>query len=394
MSQELINHNDDLKRLRNEGYEVEISNNFLLVNNIPYVNNKQEVVFGMLASRLELSGDSTIKPTDHVALWAGEHPCDSKGNPLVHLVNSSSSQTIREGLVTSYTFSQKPSNGYNDYYQKMTHYTKILETKARVLNSNVTAQTFAPITLTEEESVFNYLDTATSRAGITSVNDKLTKDKIAIVGIGGTGSYILDFVAKTPVKEIHLFDGDRFLQHNSFRSPGAPSIEDLKKNTTKAEWFSEIYSKMRRKIIPHPYFVDDSNLSELKSMNTVFICVDKGKTREMLVKYFLENNITFIDVGMGLCSEDDALTGLVRITTCTPSYHKHVSSRIPFGGTEENEYSTNIQIADMNALNAVFAVIKWKKLCGFYKDFANEHHTTYGIVTNTITNDDEAANET
>ena len=47
----------------------------------------------------------------------------------------------------------------------------------------------------------------------------------------------------------------------------------------------------------------------------------------------------------------------------------------------------------MNALNAVFAVIKWKKICGFYSDFANEHHTVYGISTNTVTNDDEDTNE-
>jgi hypothetical protein len=37
-------------------------------------------------------------------------------------------------------------------------------------------------------------------------------------GLGGTGSYILDLVSKTPVNEILLFDSDDFLQHNAFRS--------------------------------------------------------------------------------------------------------------------------------------------------------------------------------
>jgi hypothetical protein len=53
-----------------------------------------------------------------------------------------------------------------------------------------------------------------------------------------------------------------------------------------------------------------------------------------------------------------------------------------------NEYSQNIQIADINALNAALAVIKWKKLRGFYTDLGHEHNTTYGIDTNTITNDE------
>ena len=58
---------------------------------------------------------------------------------------------------------------------------------------------------------------------------KLMNHKVAIIGLGGTGSYILDMLAKTPVSEIHLFDGDDFLTHNAFRSPGAASLDDLSK---------------------------------------------------------------------------------------------------------------------------------------------------------------------
>jgi len=388
MSQELISHSIDLKRLRDEGYEVDISNNFLIIKNIPYVNDKKEVRCGVIVSNLELAGNITIKPNNHVALWVGTHPCDKNGLPLVNLVNGPSSATIGEGLVTSFSFSQKPINGYDNYHQKMTHYIHILEGEARAIDPNVTAQTYKPIKLSKEESVFHYLDTATSRAGITSINEKLKKNKIAIVGLGGTGSYILDLIAKTPVEEIHLFDGDKFLQHNAFRSPGAPSLDDLSKNITKAEWFAETYSKMRRNIIPHSQFVDESNISELNSMDMVFICVDKGGVREILIQYFIENKITFIDVGMGLSINDDKLTGLVRITTGTPSFHSHISDRVPFGNNKENDYSTNIQIADMNALNAIFAVIKWKKICGFYHDIPSEHNTVYGISTNALTNDE------
>jgi tRNA A37 threonylcarbamoyladenosine dehydratase len=38
------------------------------------------------------------------------------------------------------------------------------------------------------------------------VTAKLEGKKIAIVGVGCTGSYILDLVAKTPVSEIHMYD--------------------------------------------------------------------------------------------------------------------------------------------------------------------------------------------
>ena len=50
----------------------------------------------------------------------------------------------------------------------------------------------------------------------------------------------------------------------------------------------------------------------------------------------------------------------------------------------------SIQIADLNALNAALAVVKWKKVCGFYHDAVQEHFSTYTINVNMLTNDDPA----
>jgi hypothetical protein len=150
---------------------------------------------------------------------------------------------------------------------------------------------------------------------------------------------------------------------------------------------------MRRKIIPHPQYINETNIAELKPMDFVFLCLDKGGPRRKIVDYLVENKIPFIDVGMGLNIQDGALGGLVRVTTCTPSFHDHLTRRIPFSDGEDNEYSRNIQIADMNALNAALAVVKWKKMWGFYIDLGNEHNTVYGVSTNLVTNED-VSNET
>src|SRR5574340_806898 len=251
MSLALINRSADLKKLLDEGYELEVYKTYLLIHRVPYVNSEKRVAYGTLVSPLEISGDSTVKPQDHVVKWVGGFPCDHNGTQLTNLVNGNIQETIREGLIAAYTFSQKPdANGYSDYYQKMTKYILMLEGDARVITPGVTAKTGALVKLDEEESVFCYLDSASSRAGITTINEKLKMDRIAIVGLGGTGGYVLDLLAKTLVGEIHLFDGDSFLQHNAFRSPGAPSFEDLVKKPMKVIWFAENYSRMRRKIIP------------------------------------------------------------------------------------------------------------------------------------------------
>ena len=203
--------------------------------------------------------------------------------------------------------------------------------------------------------------------------------------MGGTGAYILDLVAKTPVLEIHLFDGDDFDQHNAFRTPGAASIQDLGNKMKKTDYLASIYSKMHRQVIPHGYFVDETNIDTLGEMSFVFLSIDKNSARKIIVNYLLNAGMPFIDVGLGVTEVDGKLGGLVRTTTVTKEKTSHVSTTIPMVDSEvDDAYSSNIQIADLNALNACFAVIRWKQLCGFYTDFGNAYNTVFSIDTTII----------
>ena len=52
MSQLLINHSPELKRLRDEGYNTSIIANHLVVDDIPYVTSSREVKIGKLVTDL------------------------------------------------------------------------------------------------------------------------------------------------------------------------------------------------------------------------------------------------------------------------------------------------------------------------------------------------------
>jgi hypothetical protein len=225
------------------------------------------------------------------------------------------------------------------------------------------------------------------------VSRKLEIANVAIIGVGGTGAYVLDQVAKTPVRQIHIYDGDRFSQHNAFRAPGAPSKENLAEKPQKVSYLHGVYSRMHRGIVAHDCFVDDSNVGELRKMAFVFLCLDKGGPKRLIVEKLEEYGVPFVDVGMGLYVAKEALHGVLRVTTSTPTTHEHVRAlnRITFtNGDGHDEYSTNIQVADLNALNAVLAVIKWKKLFGFYGDLEHEHFCTYTLDGNALANEDQA----
>ncbi len=394
MSQQLINRNEDLKQLENDGYDIEIRlEKYLLVKNIPYVNSKKEIAYGTLISDLIFAGDETVPPTDHVAYFIGDHPCDVTGNEITQIKHASGERSLAEGLVIQHSFSAKPKlpqETYKNYHHKMDTYVNIIIGPARQIDSQITATIYPDRELSEEESVFKYPETASSRAGISIINKKIELGKVAIIGVGGSGAYVLDLVAKTPVKEIHIFDGDEFLNHNAFRSPGAPSREELRARKFKVAHFAEIYSRMRWQIVPHENYVNAENVDELKGMDFVFLCLDKGADKKTIVEKLREWNKPFIDVGIGVnLLEGDSIMGTVRTTLVTPEYSAHVERRIPFSdGQVNHDYSKNIQIADLNALNAALAVVKWKKLYGYYQDTENEHNSFYSIAGNTLVNED------
>lgn len=386
MSNSPTSHSPDLRKLQDEGYEIEIRGGLLLVHHVPYVNSSKEVAYGILASKLELANDRTVKPRDHVAQFIGGIPHDTHGRPL-SILHQQAAHDMGHGLTASCSFSSKPAAGYRDYHHKMSAYAKILESEALQIDPGATARTFRVIEAAEDDSPFLYRDTATERAGVTALSEVFKGQKIVIVGLGGTGSHILDLVAKTWVAEIHLYDRDRILQHNPFRSPGATSAAELEGAPNKANFHAARQGVMRRGVHPHPEHVTETNVEGLADADFVFICIDSSEARGMLAENLERMGRSFIDVGMGVSLRDGKVGGLLRVTTSTPEYRNH--ERLPTGEDDPDEiYSTNAQIAELNLINAGLAVMKWKKLLGFYPDSELEHHSVYAIDGNTIVNDD------
>jgi ThiF family len=391
MSHKLIDLNEDLRKLRDEGYNVDIYGGYIVVRDIPYVNDKCEVRRdGALADPLNLNGELLNPPKDHTIKFAGDYPCGSDGKPIEGIRQGSGPLEIGPRLITQHSFSAKPPLGnYKDYYDKIRTYDAILSGPAATLDPTVTAKTYRVVEPEDDLSPFQYIDTASAQAEIGAITQKLAVEKIAIVGLGGTGSYVLDLLVKTPAKEVHIFDGDKFSSHNAFRAPGAASKDDLHRQMLKVEYFKEIYSRMHKGIVEHPDYVDESNVDALREMACVFVCVDAGPAKKLIISKLEEFGVLFFDVGMGLYAANSKLGGILRVVTSTPENRDIARARISFaGGNDENEYDKNIQIADLNALNAVLAVIRWKKMREFYIDTKQANYCSFTIGGNLLLNED------
>ncbi|MBL0726617.1 ThiF family adenylyltransferase [Piscinibacter sp. HJYY11] len=391
MSRALISRSPDLLRLQNDGYEVDVRSGHLLVHSVPYVNARGEIALGCAVSELTLAGDVTSRPGSHIVMFVGEHPCNRDGSEILQIKHQSHTMALAADLVAQHSFSNKPPQGYADYYEKMTRYIEIISAPAMSLRTDVTPRTYKVIEAAADDGVFNYVDTASTRAGIGAITAKLAMRRVAIVGLGGTGSFLLDLLAKTPVQEIHLYDGDLFLQHNAFRAPGAASIEELRDRPSKVAYHRANYAQMRRGIHAHREYIGEDNVSQLQGFDFVFLCMDTGPAKKLIIDALHAANTPFIDTGLGVQMLEDSLElwAICRVTTSTPAKQDHVARRISFAVPDEDgDYERNIQIADLNALTAAYAVIRWKKFCGFYQDLEHEHDSTYSTNCNLLTGDD------
>jgi hypothetical protein len=391
-SAEIIAASSDLKRLHEDGFELSIKRAHLLVSSVPYVTASRTVARGVLIFPLTMASDTTAgTPLDHVAFFAGDQPHYADGTPIAGIVNEQGTIKLAEGIVAKFRFSSKPEVPDADYGVKVRRYVDVISGPARVLDKTATAQTRMIVESEDDDSPFVFLDTNSARAQITPISDKLKGLRIAIVGVGGTGSYLLDLVAKTRVKEIHLFDDDEYSLHNAYRSPGAPTRDQLRARIPKVDYFGETYSRVHKGIILYHERITAANLTKLAGMNFIFLCMDPGPDKAQLVTFLVNSGIAFADTGLGVEVASDKLIGIVNLITVTPDYKGHVHKIAVNAGGDDDLYASNIQIAELNMLSAVLAVIRWKKYCGFYADDRHEHECSYTVGPNMLTNEEVSA---
>jgi hypothetical protein len=275
--------------------------------------------------------------------------------------------------------SNKPPEGYADHVAKIDRYVTILCGPA-MERDGVSPLTFRKVRSEGEESVFTFTDTLTSRAEISDLARLFKDEVVAIIGLGGTGSYVLDFLVKTPVARILGFDRDPYHVHNAFRSPGR-LLDEGELDHPKAEVYQGRYENFREGLTLTAKNIDESCVEDLKGVTFAFVCVDKGSSRRAIFDLLMKLAIPFIDVGMGLDRKQGPINGMLRATYYEPAHAQFMRDRdlAELSDREDDEYRVNVQIGELNALNACLAVVRYKQLKGFYLDENNFDHMLFKV---------------
>tara|TARA_R110002049_G_scaffold172683_1_gene339465 strand:- start:2910 stop:4079 length:1170 start_codon:yes stop_codon:yes gene_type:complete len=375
----LAENNEDIDKLLKKGYALSMDNNHLVVRDVPYLDGSGELQIGAIVSIVNFINQKKISMRDHQIFFCGSHPHELNGKPIRNLGGGATSVHLSsKDLVVQRSFSNKPPSGrFNNWFDKIESYVTIISGPA-MDKFDITPYTFRMVE-ENSKSIFKLRDTLTSRAEIGELSAKLEKDTIAIIGLGGTGSYLLDFLVKTPVKEIKGFDGDWYHVHNAFRSPGKLNEDELGKRKT--DVYKNRYQNFRENVNIYPNYITRDSAEDLAGVTFAFVCVDSGNSRAEIFDLLIKLKIPFIDVGMGLDKDTGLISGILRTTYFSvESVQKIINKRLaPLSDIPDDAYKSNIQISELNALNACLAVIKYKQIRGFYSDDNYFYHILFNI---------------
>jgi len=383
---ELASRNRFVQDLEEQGYHLDFVGGYFVIYGLPYLNERGELAHGDWASPVDLSADGVLDaPKDHQAWFRGSRPHDQNGRQL-RLGGGDSKVKITGGFETDYSFSYKlfddtgKPRAYESFEEKVHTYLDTIIGPAIAAWPEATPLRALEIKSAEQGTPLRLPDTLSARYNMNDVSGLLIGKKVAIVGLGGTGSYILDFVARTHLAEIALFDGDKVHVHTVFRFPGfIPRAIGM----LKIEALLTQYSQWHGNIVPVPERVTDLNIDKLRKFDFVFLALDHGPSRIFIADWLSANGIPFVDCGMGLNRAAVGLNGVVRVTGVDRAAFEATARTVHLPGAdhEGGEYRKQGQIAELNALNAALAVIRFKQHFQIY----DREDTSASIILETST---------
>lgn len=373
--------NPDLQRLVDDGFHISLEGQHLVVHRVPYVTKDRTIAYCSLISTYCEREVAAGQITDHTVFVVGDIPYRNDGISLeAAMVANSSKQTIAGRSVgCQLSYKTEPLSAMlANYRSKMTHYVRKLGSYVEAIDPSANVRGIGSFTARTVPSIFHFPNGSSARAGLEAYEQKLELQKVAIVGLGGTGSFLLDGLAKTPVKEILLYDHDILEPHNAFRFPGVLPMDIVFGRKKKTDILADIYSQFRSGVISHPERITEANVHELDHCQFVFIAVDHGPSRALVARHLIARGISFIDVGIGIGKRNDTLKlhARARVTLISPST-AHLIDTLPVADDADDAVYGNIQLSELNALNANLALIRYKQHLQFFTDEVNPGVISY-----------------
>ena len=369
----MTNYEDILRQSAEaRGWQIEVSKNRISLSEVPYRQESGDA--GLCRISVDTQDDGlTMKAPEHsgnahhaatLTGVSGARAYQANGEPVGNVLWSDGTNEC--------VISIMPDSGdYVDAWHALVVYaTSVTGPAGRAEREQV-------------ERLFEFNIEGENYRDMKEWRDRAGGQKIAIVGLGGVGLWILDLMSKTYVSEIRIWDGDEIEGRNLLRAPGWASKDAI--GTNKAEYFGQHYQRFRKGISIHPeYWQPGEHANVFDEMDFVFMAVDKADVRAALCETLEQRGIPFVDVGMGVELHQGRVRG-----SCQVFYSGEDPGRWRVGiptaeGTEGAKAYYDLQLADLGALNAALAVGMWRRHTEQYEEEERNWLIRYLIEENDL----------
>jgi hypothetical protein len=382
-----LSEDGSIQRLLDEGYPLYRRGSYLVMA-VPYLDAAGDPRTGLMVDTINFDADHRARtlPMNHQMYFVGDQPYDQDGRILFGGAGGSVTPLF-DGKSSTFYWSWKllGDNGHmRDYvslYEKFTEYASYIAGPAEAKHPEFSATPYAAIGEAASECPFPFDDMNSARANLSELDKLIADDTVAVIGMGGTGSYIFDLISKSRVRAIRLYDFDVFDIHNAFRIPGASDREEL--GQPKVRVVERRYAGWHNDVRAFEERLDGESASLLEGITFAFLAVDKIAARRDIAKLLLARGIPFIIVGMGLHHGSPGLTGMVETTLLDAASRPEAISEVIGDHLIDipDEYQKNIQTVELNAFNAAMAVFMYKKYRGYYAGGHSTYQATFTIST-------------
>ncbi len=300
----LASRNPYVQDLHELGYDADLVGGYFALYGLPYLDQDGALQHGDIFTPVNLGAENVIEPTGtHQVWWRGGKPHGPGGVELAISPTDAAVQ-IADGVMTNLAFSLKlldaneQKREYVSFQEKIETYLDVIVRPAVAAHPGASPLRGIERRAQEQGSPLRWPDTMSANYGVNDVADKLRGKRVALIGLGGTGSCVLDFIARTHLDAIVLFDGDKIHVHTLFRIPGVLGKSAVGK--PKVEALARHYDAWHAAITPVAERVTAENVEQLRGFDFVFVAVDDGPSRRFIADWLSTADIPFVDLRNGL----------------------------------------------------------------------------------------------
>jgi molybdopterin/thiamine biosynthesis adenylyltransferase len=194
---------------------------------------------------------------------------------------------------------------------------------------------------------------------------KLQKKKISVVGMGGIGCPLAQYLISSGIKNINLFDDD-VVEKNNLNRQNLYSIKDVGQKKIIIAKKKLLGINPKANIILYPEKITDSNVSLLKNSSIIIDASDDWITMKLTNDYAVKNNIPLLSAS--------AVGFDIQIILFENNKNKHLCLECIFPNEKEPDLGRCDTVGILGTVAGLAGIISAQKTINFFMKFNDNNN--------------------